>query len=180
MGRPIKVEGNPEHPASLGATDIFAQASVLSLYDPDRSQDRGFSRQHRDLGPFPAALAAEMPSVVGARRPRAGDSDRDGDVADAGLAARRNLARRCRGPSGINISRSGSDNAREGARLALGRPVDTIYDFSQAEVILSLDADFLFGMPGSLRYARQFADARRVATEGSRMSRLYAVESARR
>ena len=72
----------------------------------------------------------------------------------------------------------GRDNVREGARLALGRPVDTIYDFSQAEVIVSLDADFLVGMPGSLRYARQFADARRVAAGGSKMSRVYAVESA--
>ena len=60
----------------------------------------------------------------------------------------------------------------------MGRPVDTIYDFSQAEIILSLDADFLFGMPGSLRYARQFADGRRVAAESPRMSRVYAIESA--
>jgi len=69
------------------------------------------------------------------------------------------------------------DNAREGARQTLGRPVDTIYDFSQAEIIVSLDADFLVGMPGSLRYARQFADARRVATGGAKMSRVYAIES---
>ncbi|HTU25638.1 MAG TPA: 4Fe-4S dicluster domain-containing protein, partial [Pirellulales bacterium] len=84
----------------------------------------------------------------------------------------------------------GRDNVREGARLALGRPVETIYDFSQAEIVLSLDADFLLGMPGSVAYARQFADARRLygerstasaagepATSPPRMSRVYAIES---
>src|SRR6185437_12862404 len=55
---------------------------------------------------------------------------------------------------------------------------DTVYDFSQADVVLALDADFLVGMPGSLRYAREFIDRRRVALHGPKMNRLYVVESA--
>src|SRR5687767_11121058 len=66
-GRPIKVEGNPEHPASLGATDVFSQASILSLYDPDRSQTLTF---HGDIKPWPAFLGAMRGALAGQRERR--------------------------------------------------------------------------------------------------------------
>ena len=69
------------------------------------------------------------------------------------------------------------DNARAGAVLAFGQPVNTIYDFSKAERILSLDADFLSALPGNLRYARDFAARRRITEGKKEMSRLYAIES---
>ena len=69
------------------------------------------------------------------------------------------------------------DNTKKGARLAFGRFVDTHYDFSKADVILSLDADFLYQMPGNLRYARQFTGRRKVEHGHTDMNRLYAVES---
>jgi len=69
------------------------------------------------------------------------------------------------------------DNARAGAVMAFGEPVNTIYDFSKAECILALGSDFLACLPGSLRYARDFAAKRRVTREREEMSRLYVVES---
>ena len=69
------------------------------------------------------------------------------------------------------------DNARAGAMMAFGQPVNTIYDFSKAERILSLDSDFLACLPGSLRYARDFAAKRRITEGRKEMSRLYVVES---
>ena len=77
------------------------------------------------------------------------------------------------------------DNARAGAVMAFGQPVNTTYDFSKAERILSLGSDFLSAVPGTLRYVRDYAAKRRIAAEaaGSRpdaaemMSRLYVVES---
>ncbi|MCB0058514.1 MAG: hypothetical protein KDE45_15865, partial [Caldilineaceae bacterium] len=67
------------------------------------------------------------------------------------------------------------------AQLAFGEPVNTVYHFDQADVVLALDGDFLTSMPGSVRYARDFMDGRRVrmAADGAApaMNRLYAVES---
>jgi MoCo/4Fe-4S cofactor protein with predicted Tat translocation signal len=180
MGRPIKVEGNPEHPASLGATDIFAQASVLSLYDPDRSKTVVFRGNIETWDHFLRELAGEMPNIVSSNGQ--GLAILTETVTSPTLAGQLDaLLQKLPRAKWHQYQPIGRDNAREGARLALGRPVDTIYDFSRAETILSFDADFLFGMPGSLRYARQFADARRSAIagapDGSRMSRLYAIES---
>jgi molybdopterin-containing oxidoreductase family iron-sulfur binding subunit len=69
------------------------------------------------------------------------------------------------------------DNARAGAIIAFGQPVNAIYNFDQAKRILSLDADFLSAAPGTLRYARQFAAGRRVVAGKHEMSRLYVVET---
>src|SRR6185503_9709808 len=69
------------------------------------------------------------------------------------------------------------DNARAGAIMAFGQPVNTIYDFSKAERILSLDADFLSALPGNLRYARDFGSRRRITDGKKEMSRLYVVET---
>ncbi len=176
MGRPTKVEGNPEHPASLGATDAFAQASVLSLYDPDRAQAVRFRGEVRTWGQFFGAMRSAM----------AAQEETDG----AGL---RILTDTITSPSLHEIIHqilayfpqakwhqyepAGRDQARAGARLAFGRHVHCHYRIAQADVILSLDADFLNAGPGHVRYARDFADRRRVAGEDRAMNRLYAAES---
>ena len=176
MGRPIKVEGNPEHPDSLGATDIFAQASILSLYDPDRSKTVIFRGNIETWDHFLTALAVDMPGVVSAGGQ--GLAILTETVTSPTLGGQlEGLLEKLPRAKWHQYQPVGRDNAREGARLALGRAVETIYDFSKAERILTLDADFLFGMPGSLGYARQFADARRGRSDGLRMTRLYAVES---
>jgi molybdopterin-containing oxidoreductase family iron-sulfur binding subunit len=175
-GRPIKVEGNPEHPASLGATDVFSQASVLSLYDPDRSQTLTFQG---DIKPWPAFLGAIRAALAAQPEQRGG-----------GL---RILTETVTSPTlSYHLQRflaafpaakwhqyepAGNSNARAGARLAFEEEASTNYRFDQAEVILALDSDFLTSGPGALRYARDFADKRRVHKERSEMNRLYAVES---
>jgi MoCo/4Fe-4S cofactor protein with predicted Tat translocation signal len=176
MGRPTKVEGNPEHPASLGAADAFAQASVLSLYDPDRSQ---VIRNVGEIRPW-SAFRDALHLALEAQRERRGAGLRvlTETVTSPTLAQQLHdlltafpLAR------WHQYEPAARDNARAGALLAFGVPAETHYRFEKADVIVSLDADFLACGAGSLRYVRDFTRRRRVQDTAGTMNRLYVVES---
>jgi MoCo/4Fe-4S cofactor protein with predicted Tat translocation signal len=174
-GRPTKIEGNPAHPGSLGASDVFAQAAILGLYDPDRSEaltNRG------DIRPWPEFLGA-MRAAMAAQQALGGRGLRilTESVGSPTLAAQiRDLLRRFPSAKWHQWDPAGRNNANRGALLAFGRPVDSYYRIDQADVIVALDADFLACGPGSLRYARDFA-RRRNPDRPDRMNRLYAVEA---
>ncbi len=174
-GRPTKVEGNPQHPGSLGATDVFAQAATLQLYDPDRAQ----TLTHLgDIRPWSSFLGA-MRAVLTAQQPLKGAGLRvlTESVSSPTLAAQiRDLMAAYPSARWHQWDPLSRDTVRAGARLAFGEDVETQYRIDQADVILSLDADLLASGPGSLRYAREFSRRRRP-DEAERMSRLYALES---
>ncbi|MEK6629295.1 MAG: TAT-variant-translocated molybdopterin oxidoreductase, partial [Acidobacteriota bacterium] len=176
-GRPTKIEGNPEHPASLGATDLFAQASILGLYDPDRSQ----TLTHLgDIRIWSAFLDATR-KIVEAKRASQGAGLRllTESVTSPTLARQiGEFLAEFPAAKWHQYEPAGRDTVRAGAKLAFGSYVETRYQFDKARVVLSLDADFLGVMPGSVRYAREFAAGRRVGGAHGEMSRLYAVESA--
>ncbi len=176
MGRPTKIEGNPLHPASLGATDAFSQASVFTLYDPDRSQTLLYLDEIRPW----ASFLGEMRKVLEAERGRGGAGLRilTETVSSPTLARQiANLLSAFPNARWHQWEPANRDNALDGARLAFGEPLGAIYRLANADVILSLDGDFLSCGPGHLRYVRQFTDKRRVTPENPTMSRLYAVES---
>ena len=176
LGRPTKVEGNPDHPASLGATDAFAQASVLTLYDPDRSQ----TLTHLgDIRPWSAFLAVLRDALATQRAVQGVGLRILTETVTSPTLASQLQALLAEFPLAKwhQYEPLGRDNARAGARLAFGTYVNTIYNFDKAEVILALDADVLSCHPGSVRYAREFAAKRRVTASKSEMNRLYAVES---
>jgi MoCo/4Fe-4S cofactor protein with predicted Tat translocation signal len=175
MYRPTKIEGNDKHPASLGGTDIFAQASILEMYDPDRSQTINNLGEVRTWGNFLEAIRGPLNAQKA--------------VQGAGI---RILTRTISSPTLADQMRSllrlypqakwhvyepvNRDNVLEGAKLAFGQPVETQYKLENADVIVSLDADFLSaGFPGNVRYIRDFA--KRRDPDSSKMSRLYVVES---
>jgi len=174
MGRPTKAEGNPLHPASLGATDVFGQASVLTLYDPDCSQV--ITRQGRVQGWY--GFVAALRDAASSLSHGSGLRILTETITSPTLADQiQRLLKRYPEAKWHQYQPVNRDNVRAGAKLAFGQIVNSIYRFDKADVILSLDADFLFALPGSLAFARQFAARRDPLTWGQSMSRLYAVET---
>ncbi len=177
MARPTKIEGNPEHPASRGSADLFAQASILEMYDPERSQ------VVRNLGRIRTwnAFADEMRHALQA-------------LTALGNARIRILTRTVTSPSlGAMIEKvlathpearwhqytaNTRDHGRRGIRNLFGRFASPRYRLGDADVVVSLDADFLTSGPDGIANARGFASRRRVAADGERpMSRLYMAEA---
>jgi molybdopterin-containing oxidoreductase family iron-sulfur binding subunit len=176
MGRPTKVEGNPDHPASVGATDVFGQASVLGLYDPDRSQTLKKEGEIRAWGGFLAAVKG----YLDAQRPMKGASLRilTETVTSPTLAAQiEGILAEFPEAKWHQWDAAGRDNVRAGALLAFGEAVEAQYSFDKADVILSLDADFVSSGPGNLRQIRDFTSRRKLSGEPAEMNRLYVVES---
>src|SRR5580698_4475849 len=175
MYRPTKVEGNDKHPASLGGTDIFAQASILGMYDPDRSQTNTYLGEVRTWGNFVEAMRGPLASQKALQG--AGIRILTPTISSPTLADRLRSVLKLYPQAKWHVYEPiNRDNVLEGAKLAFGQPVETRYDFSKADVILSLDADFLAaGFPGNVRYIRDFA--KRRDPDSGNMSRLYVVES---
>ncbi len=175
-GRPTKIEGNPEHPASLGATDVFAQATVLDLYDPGRSQSITGLGRIRSWGSF----VNELSPAIRALRALGGEGLRflTGTVTSPALAEQM-LSILAAYPKARwhRWEAAAPPYAYRGAVAAFGAPHETVYDLTQAKVILTLDSDVLTGGPGAVRYARDFARNRQVRLNRQTMNRLYAVES---
>ena len=176
-GRPTKIEGNPDHPASKGATDLFAQGSILTLYDPDRSQTL---TQLGDIRPWSSLIGA-MRGGLSAQAASKGAGLRilTETVASPTLAAQiQQVLAQHPGAKWIQWEPVNRDNARAGARTAFGQYVEPIYDLTKADVILSLESDFL-SSDGALNlyYMRQFASRRRVEESADNLSRLYVVEA---
>jgi len=184
-GRPTKVEGNPDHPNSRNsdpadrgssATDIFSQASILSLYDPDRLQTPLFREEARTWSTF----VGEIRTALDEQRPKQGAGIRflTETVTSPTLAAQlKGILTEFPQAKWHQYEPANNDNARAGAVMAFGQALNTTYDFSKADRILSLDADFLAAMPGTLKYARDFAARRRITEGRKEMSRLYVIET---
>ncbi len=174
-GRPTKVEGNPEHPVNRGATDAYAQASILGLYDPDRSTAITYLGEIRPWGAFLTAAKA----AVEARRAQGGAGIRllTGTITSPTLGEQiRALTKEFPALRWHQWDPAGRDQVRMGGALAFGEMVETHYLLGQAAVILALDADFLACGPARLRLAREFAEGRRLTGGRREMNRLYAVE----
>ena len=175
MGRPIKVDGNPNHPSSLGGSDPFSQAEVLGFYDPDRSM-----------------VVANRGTPVGAQTLLAAIVSAQAQIAANGGAGFRILTGATSSPTVIRLMQGllkdypqarwhvwepvNRDNAARGTLLAYGRPLDMVAKLEAADVILGLDSDLLSGAPGWVRYARNFV-SRRNPTRTAAMSRVYAAEA---
>ena len=175
MGRPTKIEGNPDHPASLGATSVQSQASVLDLYDPDRSKEISHSGNWESWDSFVLALRHALVPI----RAHQGEGlhiltetitsptlgDRLLSVLEAFPQAKWH-----------QYDPAGPHSARLGAEMVFGRPLNTYYNLEDATVVLALDSDFLACGQESTRLAHDFA-SRRTRGDRTDMNRLYAIET---
>jgi len=191
-GRPTKIEGNPDHPNNRpsefpkddaaqdprgsSATDIFTQASILGLYDPDRSQTLTYREDIRTWTTF----VGEMRTLIDGQRAKQGAGIRfltESIISPTLGAQMKETLQAFPQARWHQYEPTNRDNVLEGAKLAVGQPVNTIYKFDLAERVLSLDCDFLSAFPGYLRYARDFMARRRVTESNKEMNRLYVIET---
>ncbi|MBX3190965.1 MAG: 4Fe-4S dicluster domain-containing protein [Labilithrix sp.] len=186
-GRPTKVEGNPDHPSSSGATDAWSQAAIYELCDPDRSTSPMRGGRIAPTPGAPTHTASTWPEL-------------DAFVSDIARAAQADSGAKLRllveptiSPTFVRLrdalqaklpqlkihvwSSVNDANAREGANLAFGQAVNVVPDYSQAKVIVSLDSDFLGTETGAVRANREFSAGRKLThgPEGT-LNRLYVVE----
>jgi molybdopterin-containing oxidoreductase family iron-sulfur binding subunit len=176
MGRPTKIEGNPDHPTSAGATDILSQASILTLYDPDRSQTLLHEGRIANLSSF----ILQAGGIMSAHRQNGGAGFRllTETIVSPSLADQiKTLLNQFPQAKWYQYEPLAGDGARAGTRQATGQYANAYYRFDRADRVLSLDADFLACGPLSVRYSRDFADKRRMPDPQSMMNRLYVVES---
>jgi len=176
MGRPTKIEGNPQHPASLGATDIFAQASVLGLYDPDRSKSVLREGRISDWTSFVGALEALRPALQA--NDGAGLRILSESSSSPTFGAQMQAVLKQFPQAKWHVHEAfGTFNSAAGTRLCFGRDANVFYRFDRAAVIVSLDSDFLDSGNTCVRYAHDFAAGRDAEHTGGTMSRLYVFES---
>ncbi|HKQ98201.1 MAG TPA: TAT-variant-translocated molybdopterin oxidoreductase, partial [Candidatus Polarisedimenticolia bacterium] len=174
-GRPTKVEGNSLHSATLGASNVRAQAAILDLYDPDRSQTVRQAGQPKTWADFTAAWAAlEKDHLADGG---AGLAVLSG-MSSSPTLARLRAAFAARFPRATwTVAEAVSDeNALNGLQRVAGRPLDTVLAVEKARIIVALDADLFGAHPDAIRNMRGFAEGRRAGASGGVMNRLYAVE----
>jgi MoCo/4Fe-4S cofactor protein with predicted Tat translocation signal len=174
MGRPTMIAGNESHPDSLGAIDALTQASLLGLYDPDRSQ---VVMKGRVISTFDRFLLAAVSALDAIREKKAGARLRvlTGNVTSPTLARQvRALLKEVPGAIWHQYEPVAPHSARAGLKRAFGRDLSARYHVEKADVIVALDADFLANGSGRLADARGFGLRREPS--GGTMNRLYAVE----
>jgi molybdopterin-containing oxidoreductase family iron-sulfur binding subunit len=186
--RPTKIEGNPEHPASRGGTDLITQASIFDLYDPDRSTTPSKGAPPANAGAEPGRAANEATWEEFEKSFDALLTAHDGDkgaklrvlmeptLSPTILRVRKDVLARFPNARFHTWAPLSDDNAIEGAKLALGQAVAPIVEFDRARVILALDSDFLQTESGCVRANKTFARGRRLRAPSDTMSRLYVVE----
>jgi molybdopterin-containing oxidoreductase family iron-sulfur binding subunit len=173
--RPIKIEGNPEHPVSKGRSDAFTQATLLDLYDPDRSQHVTYRGQNSTFGDFQKAFVTAAKKTSGGQ----GIYFLSETITSPTLAAQWKQVQAAYPQAKlVQWEPVNSDSSRTASKAVFGNYFDAQYKLEAADVIVSLDADFLGGIahPGFLPLAAAYAERHRYE-EGKPMNRLYVVET---
>ncbi|TVQ04184.1 MAG: 4Fe-4S dicluster domain-containing protein [Balneolaceae bacterium] len=174
-GRPSKIEGNPDHPASGGRTNIYHQAAILGLYDPDRSRSPRHNGEKVSIDDFSAFAAGHFSNT--------GRNILFIDEATSSPTyhrVKRQILENFPNAEWVTYEPFSENNALEGAQLAFGQRLRTVNHFDSADVVLSLDDDFMNPQAGknSVEYSLEITSKRKVESTSDDMSRIYIVENA--
>ena len=172
-GRPTKVEGNPLHPVNKGSTDVWAQSSVLDLYDPQRSKEVLSGGKKADF----AAFEKELDGLLKA----AGDGAGLAFLTDGAVSPTRDRLRRlvlAKFPKAkwASYEPNGKDLELAAAEIAFGAGSEVVNRLDRADIVLTVDRDIL-GVEGDIASVRGFAAKRKVDGPKAKMNRLYVVEN---
>ena len=173
-GRPVKIEGNPDHPGSRGATDVLAQASLLGMYDPDRSQEVTYRGGPKNW----EAFVSELRAAVDENRKDGGTGIRfltETVTSPTLIDQFAKVMAELPNAKWVQYEPINSDNAMAGAKMAFGSPVQTVYKFDKATRILSLDADIFSGF--NVAYIKDYAAGKTFSEEHKEINRMYSVET---
>ncbi len=174
-GRPTKIEGNSLNKNTDGSSNSFMQAEILSLYDPDRSQNVKYNGEDSNWNAFAGFWSGRISSF----------KDKKGKglallsssfSSPTKAALKKDFQKKFPKAKWVTFDPVSDENIYAGAELAFGKSLKPIYDYSKARVVLCLDSDFVSGDSDSLATSKGFADGRRLKTENDRMNRLYVVE----
>ena len=176
--RPIKVDGNPEHPMSKGKSDAYTQATLLELYDPDRAKNVTYRGGNSDWGSFQQTFATAVKGSSGGQ----GIYFLSETITSPTLAAQwKQVEAAYPQAKMVQWEPVNQDSSRAASKAAFGSYTDAQYKLEEADVILSLDADFLGGIahPGFLPLAAGYSARHRydAAEPNKTMNRLYVVET---
>ncbi len=175
-GRPTKIEGNPDHGSSLGASNSFIQAEILNLYDPDRSQFVLHNGEQSSWADFVANWSKQREDYL--KTKGEGLAVLSGEFSSPTLSRlKKKFLSDFPKARWVNYAPVSDENVYRGIQLASGKTAQPIPVLEKAKLILSLGADFLKMDSNDIVNARGFADSRRITSEEDQMSRLYAVES---
>ncbi len=181
-GRPIKVDGNPDHPINAGRSDAFDQASVLGLYDPDRSRA---VRKGGELSSWSAFIQEMGQRLETHERTRGAGLAvlSEATSSPTEIALKNKLLKRFPQARWYEYEPLANDQEVAGAELAFGKPYRPLYELQEAKVIVSLDADFLFGHRAAVKHIRDFSNGRRLGVSeqvdrgDETMNRLHCFEA---
>jgi len=175
MGRPNKIEGNKKHPSSLGGSDSFAQASILQMFDPDRSKSVLHNGRSSNWAGFIQEINARLAAAGTGKGLHVLLEAHSSPTLNAQIAEFKTTY------PDAEISyfdAVGRENIAAASKSAFGKDLSPVYQFDKAETIFSLDADFLASRPDNVRYIKDFANTRDLTGGKEKLSRLYVAETA--
>lgn len=174
MGRPTHIQGNPSHPDSLGATNAIIQGSILGLYDPERSQNILKGNKKSNWATFTFELSRLLEN---AQNENKNIRILTPTIVSPTLSTQiQQFLQKYPRAQWVQYQSVNKDAARRAQKAVFGRFVDSLFNFKNADVVLSLGSDFMSTSAGSLRYAKEFMAGRTLSNGESNMNRLYAMD----